>query len=139
MKNKYLSLALVAGLLAAFLWTANCICIFGDCHAVASQISKSSLPNCHLGAGPVKTQENSPTGCCQKCQIEKAAVLYKKVFSLGYVSQKNIMSVALFVVTDSKTPHLFCSFYRKFHTAFSGFFLEKILTSTLSFRAPPVG
>jgi len=124
--------------LGAFPSIAVCQCVDADCGVVSMPVKANAL-RCHRVATQAKERDPSRKECCGKCQIEKAAVLSHEFFTSGDVRSKNT-----FIEMDP-----WGGFYSKiqppsfFQKGFSesppGFFIQSILNTTLSSRAPPQG
>jgi hypothetical protein len=135
MKNKYLASIMAVLMVSTAVLVLACQCAFADC----GRAVKINAARCHHETSETARKTPSGNRCCGKCQLEKAAVLSEKSFSLDQArSGKGTPETALLPLFF-KTPSAIMLPKADLHGPPGTFFLKNIFNTSVSFRAPPQG
>ena len=118
-------------------YLGDCSCFFENCGPQTGHPAPPHVPSCHH-EGTQNREKPSDQGCCQKCRIEKTAILSFPALYFDPLRTRTTVASSGMVLSKTlkgKTPFIDANGIAR-HSP-PGFFVGHVLGASLALRAPP--
>jgi len=139
MIRQRLSLVMALVMVNAAVAVLACQCATADCVLPLQGSVKERSVQCHHEAAPAGEKTRPDQRCCGNCRLEKSAVLSEKLLDLAQGASPREGVEPAFLLSLSKDSSPAVVYNADLHGPPGTFFLKNILSTSVSFRAPPRG